>query len=63
MASEDLTVAYLESWEEHGATWRPLAVSDERVVVELCTCYGEGVDILEGDGPELIEYVRAHRDD
>jgi hypothetical protein len=54
------TVADLEAWTDHGATWRPLECSDERVVVALCTCYGEPVDVLHGDAPELIEYVRRH---
>jgi hypothetical protein len=54
-----LTVADLERWEENGASWRALEVSDERAVVELCTCYGEPVDMLAGDEPELIEFVRA----
>jgi hypothetical protein len=58
-----VTVAELEDWELNGATWRPLHVSEEHVVVELCTCYGEAVDVVEGDAPELIEYVRSHRDD
>ena len=54
-----LTVADLERWEENGATWRALEVSDERAVVELRTCYGEPVDTLAGDAPELIDFVRA----
>jgi hypothetical protein len=57
------TIADLEAWTAHGATWRPLELSDERVVVELCTCYGEPVDVLHGEDAELIEYVRRHRDD
>jgi hypothetical protein len=56
-----LTVDYLKQWEEHGATWRTLEVSDERAVVQLCTCYGEPVDRLEGTERELIDFVRAHR--
>jgi hypothetical protein len=58
-----VTVVELESWEEHGAMWRAIEVTDERAVVELCTCYGERVDMRESDAPELIEFVRAHRDD
>ncbi len=57
-----ITIADLERWEEHGAMWRPLEVSDERAVVELCTCYGEPVDTVQSQSPELIEFVRAHRD-
>jgi hypothetical protein len=58
-----VTVEELERWEEHGATWRTIEVSDERAVVELCTCYGEPVDTRAGEAPELIEFVRAHRED
>jgi hypothetical protein len=54
-----LNVADLERWEENGAGWRALEVSDERAVVELCTCYGEPVDTLAGDSRELIEFVRS----
>jgi hypothetical protein len=56
-----LTVETLTRWEENGATWRTIEVSDERAVVELCTCYGEPVDMLQGEAPELIEFVRSHR--
>lgn len=56
-----LSVADLERWEENGASWRAIEVSDERAVVELCTCYGEPVDTLAGDSRELIDFVRARR--
>jgi hypothetical protein len=58
-----ITVADLERWEENGATWRTLELSDERAVVELCTCYGEPVDTLQSEAPEVIAFVRAHRGD
>jgi hypothetical protein len=54
-----LTLEDLERWVENGAAWRALEVSDERAVVELCTCYGEPVDVLAGAAPELVAYVRA----
>jgi hypothetical protein len=57
-----VTVEDLTRWEEHGAIWRPLEVSDERAVVELCTCYGERVDVVRSDAPDLIAFVRAQRD-
>ena len=53
-----LSVADLERWVENGATWRAVEVSEERAVVELCTCYGEPVDLLAGETPELVAYVR-----
>jgi hypothetical protein len=58
-----VTVEDLESWTLNGAQWRPLEVSDERAVVELCTCYGEAVDVVESEAPELIAYVREHAND
>jgi hypothetical protein len=58
-----LTVAELERWVDNGATWRAVEVSDEHAVVELRTCYGEPVDLREGDGRDLVEYIRTHRED
>lgn len=58
-----ITVEGLERWVENGATWRALELSDELAVVELCTCYGEPVETLQSQAPEVIEFVRAHRDD
>ena len=57
-----VTVDELRRWEEHGATWRTVELSDQRAVVELCTCYGEPVDMVEGEEPELIEFVRSGPD-
>jgi hypothetical protein len=59
----EVRVEDLERWTDNGATWRPLEISDERAVVELCTCYGEAVDVVEGRAPELIAYVRDHAGD
>jgi hypothetical protein len=56
-----LTIRELEDWEHHGATWRAVELSSARAVVELCTCYGEPVDLVQGEAPELIEYVRSRR--
>jgi hypothetical protein len=60
-ARSGITVAELERWVDHGATWRALEISGEHAVVELCTCYGEPVDVREGAAAELIEYVRSRR--
>jgi hypothetical protein len=54
-----LTIAELEDWELHGAVWRPLELTEERAVVELCSCSGEAMDVVTGDAPELIEFVRS----
>ena len=48
----------LRRWEEHGAEWRVLHLSDEAAIVDLCTCYGEPVERLESNDPTLISYLR-----
>jgi hypothetical protein len=58
-----ITIADLERWVLHGATWRAVDVSDQCAIVELCTCYGEPVDVVQGSAPELIEFVRRRRRD
>jgi hypothetical protein len=55
------TLAELERWVEHGAGLRPLELGDGEAVIELCTCYGEPVDVVCGQGTEIIDFVRAHR--
>lgn len=59
MARPELSLDDLRRWEDQGALWRAIEVSDERVVLELCTCTNEPVDRLEGHGRDLIEYVRG----
>ena len=58
-----VTVDELRRWQEHGATWRAVELSDERAVIELCTCFGEAVDMVQGEDRELIDFVREHRFD
>ncbi len=60
--SPGVTIEYLEEWEEHGAVWRAVDVSDELAVIDLCSCTGEPMDRVQSDEPELIAYVRAHRE-
>ncbi len=62
-ARSEITVAELERWTDHGAMWRALEISADHAVLELCTCYGEPVDVREGSAAELIDYVRSHRAD
>ena len=57
-----MTVEDLERWEEHGAIWRMLEVSDQAAVVQLCTCYGEPVDVVSSDDAEVNAFVRAQRE-
>ncbi len=56
----EVTVEDLKRWVDHGATWRPLEISDELAVVELCTCSGEPMDTVQSAAPALIEFVRSH---
>ena len=52
----------LTRWEDSGAVWRTVHVSDERAIVDLCTCTGEPVDRLESGDPGLIRFVRERED-
>jgi hypothetical protein len=54
----DSPIHQLRRWEEHGAEWRVVHLSDERAIVDLCTCYGEPVDQLDSDDAELIAWLR-----
>jgi (2Fe-2S) ferredoxin len=57
---KETPIDVLTRWEDSGAVWRAVHVSDARAVVDLCTCTGEPVDRLESDDPELIRFVREH---
>ncbi|HET9720283.1 MAG TPA: hypothetical protein VFP55_09415 [Solirubrobacteraceae bacterium] len=49
-----LTLADLRRWTDNGATWRLMPRAPEPPLIELCTCYGEAVDVVE-PAPDLIE--------
>jgi hypothetical protein len=53
-----VTVAELQRWRDHGATWRLVALTENHVEVELCTCYGEAVDRVRSDDPQIIAFLR-----
>jgi hypothetical protein len=55
----DDPVAVLERWTDHGALYRVLELNDERAVVQLQSCYGEPVDLLESEDPRLIAFLRS----
>ena len=57
------TIKELQDWERNGAVWRPVDVSSQLAVLDLCNCSGELMERVESDDPELIAFVRAHRDD
>ena len=48
----------LERWEDSGAAWRTVHLSDRKAIVDLCTCHGEPVDRIESDDAELIAFLR-----
>jgi hypothetical protein len=56
-----LDIDALKQWEDSGATWRAIEVTDQRAVVELCTCYGEPVDVVQSEAPDLVAFIRARR--
>jgi hypothetical protein len=56
MEAKDTEV--LTRWEDSGATWRAVHVSDAKAIVDLCTCTGEPVDRLESADPDLIAFLR-----
>ena len=51
------TIDILTRWELSGAIWRVQSISDAEAVVELCTCFGEPVDRIESEDPDLIAYL------
>ena len=61
--STALTIDALERWVLFGAQWRIVDLSDERAVVDLCTCTGELVERLQSDDPALIGYLRSAQSD
>jgi hypothetical protein len=59
MTRGSLTIDALERWTLFGAQWHPLELSSDNAVVELCTCAGEPVDVLQSNDPAVIAYLRA----
>jgi hypothetical protein len=57
----DTPVEVLERWEDAGAVWRIESLTDTRAIVQLCTCTGEPVELIESEDPELLEFVRARQ--
>jgi hypothetical protein len=41
------TLADLRRWTDNGATWRLVPRASAAPLIELCTCYGEAVDLVE----------------
>ena len=59
MSETPLTLADLERWELFGASWQVVEVSDERALLDMCSCTGQLVERRESDDPALIAHVRA----
>lgn len=51
----------LERWEDSGALWRTRSLREGEAVVELCTCYGEVIEVLRSGDPELLRYLALRR--
>jgi hypothetical protein len=47
----------LARWEDHGAVWRAISLTETDAVVELCTCYGEAAEELRSSDPALLRYL------
>jgi hypothetical protein len=59
MADAPLTLADLERWELFGASWRLVALAQDRALLDMCTCEGQLVERRESEDRALIDYVRA----
>ena len=59
MAPDALTVEELDRWVGFGAQWRLVELTEERAVVDLCTCTGEPVERRMSSDPAVIGHVRA----
>ena len=59
MSTDTVTIADLERWVLSGASWRVVDISNERAVVDLCTCMDEPLERLQSDDPAVIGYLRT----
>ncbi len=48
-----VTAQDLDRWEANGATWRLFSADEDRILIELCTCTGEPVDVVAA-APDLV---------
>ena len=53
------TIDILERWERSGAIWRVQSISGAEAVVELCTCFGEPVELVRTTDAETLRYLAA----
>jgi hypothetical protein len=55
------TRADLERWEQSGAIWRVRSLAGHEAVVELCTCYGEPVELVRTTDADTLRYLQDRR--
>lgn len=57
MTNDEPPLDTLHRWEDHGAIWRARLVTDCEAIVDLCTCFGELVEQLHSNDPDLLRYL------
>ena len=55
----EATREVLERWEQSGAIWRVRSLTESEAVVDLCTCFGEPVEVLHARQPDVLRYLAA----
>jgi hypothetical protein len=53
----ETTRADLERWEASGAIWRVRSLAEDAAVVELCTCFGETVELVRTTDPATLAFL------
>jgi hypothetical protein len=53
-----LNIEQLERWLLFGASWEIVAVDDEQVVVDFCSCTGELIERGRSGDRDVIDYVQ-----
>ena len=55
----EATREVLERWERSGAIWRVRTLTESEALVDLCTCFGEPVEVLHARQPDMLRYLAA----
>jgi hypothetical protein len=61
MSTDPLTIPVLERWVLYGATWQIVEISNEKAVIDMCSCTGEPVERRESRDPTVISYLRTEK--
>jgi hypothetical protein len=56
-----MTIEDLERWEQFGAHWQVVSLTEERLVLDMLACTGELVERRWLRDPEVIGWVRARQ--